>query len=447
MEGKSEVKLMYALINARLYDYKSYWDSSYLIFDKQIKKIGKMSEYDNLGYIEIDCKNKIILPSFITGHTHFYSSFARGMSINFNPQNFLDILEQLWWKVDHFLDLDMIYYSALMGALDQILSGTTTFIDHHASYQIKGSLDKIKEALNTKLKVRGVLAFETSDRFDIVESVKENINFSLQNKNQYINGLFGMHASLSLSDESLSYIAKNIGDLGIHIHVGESLMDEEESIKKYGLRVIERLDKFGLINNKSLLVHCTHINELEMDIIKKRGATIAVNVTSNLNNAVGISKIKTFLNKGIRVISGNDGLIQSQAIEYLNIYYLSHLQTESITGFTLDDLLIIINNTYEYANSLLNTNLGCFKAGNEADLIITDYSPYTKLDEENVFSHVFFGVYPNLKPSYVFVNGEMLVKDYQINLDLEEDYKKALSQANKLWEIIKKEGKNLEFKN
>ncbi len=438
---------MHALINARLYDYKSYRDSSYLLFDEKIQEIGEMREYQNSGYIEIDCKNKIVLPSFVTGHTHFYSSFARGMNISFNPKNFLEILEQLWWKVDHFLDLDMIYYSALMGALDQVLSGTTTFIDHHASYQVRGSLTKIKEALNDKLKVRGVLAFETSDRFDIVESVKENLDFSKQNNSHFISGLFGMHASLSLSDETLTYIAKNIGDLGIHIHVAESLMDEEESLKKYGLRVVERLDKFGLINEKSLLVHCTHINELEMDIIKKRGATIAVNVTSNLNNAVGISKIKTFLEKGIRVISGNDGLIQSQAIEYMNIYYLSHLQTKSIIGFSLDDLLKIINNTYDYTNSLLHTKLGSFEVGNEADLIIADYSPYTKLNEANVFSHLFFGVYPSLKPSFVFVNGEMVVKDYQITLDVEKDYDEALSQANKLWEIIQKEGKNLEFKN
>ncbi len=438
---------MYALINARLYDYKSYLDSSYLLFDKKIQEIGKMSEYKNSGYTEIDCKNKIVLPSFITGHTHFYSSFARGMNISFRPNNFLEILEQLWWKVDHFLDLDMIYYSALMGALDQVLLGTTTFIDHHASYQVKGSLTKIKEALNDKLKVRGVLAFETSDRFDIVESVKENLDFSRLNNSSFISGLFGMHASLSLSDETLAYIAKNIGDLGIHIHVAESLMDEEESLKKYGLSVVERLDKFGLINKTSLLVHCTHINELEMDIIKKRGATIAVNVTSNLNNAVGISKIKAFLDKNIPVISGNDGLIQSQAIEYMNIYYLSHLKTNSITGFSLDDLLKIINNTYDYANSLLHTKLGYFEIGNEADLIITDYSPYTKLNGENVFSHVFFGVYPSLKPSFVFANGEMLVKDYQLTLDVEKDYEKALSQANTLWEIIQKEGKNLEFKN
>lgn len=438
---------MYALINARIYDYKNYIESGYIIFDKKIIEIGEMTNYKKLNYQEIDCQDRLVLPSFVTGHTHFYSTFARGMSLNFNPNNFLEILKQMWWKVDHFLTLEMIYYSALMGSVDQLLNGTTTFIDHHASYQVLGSLTQIKNALNDKLKVRGVLAFETSDRFNIADCIEENTDFIKNNHSSFCSGLFGMHASLSLSDESLKRISEKLNGKGIHIHVAESLMDEEECQKKYGMTVIERLDKFNLINEKSLLVHCTHINELEMDIIKARNSTIAVNVTSNLNNAVGISQVKQFLKKGIRVISGNDGLIQSQAIEYLNIYYLGHLKNASPIGFSLADLLAIINYTYEYANNLLGTNLGSFKIGSEADILVVDYKPYTLVNEENIFSHIFFGVFPNLRPAYTFVDGSMLIENYKLNIDLLSDYQEALSQANKLWEIIKKEGNNLEFKN
>jgi cytosine/adenosine deaminase-related metal-dependent hydrolase len=437
---------MYAIINAKIYDYKNYLDDGYLIFDDFVVEVGKMSDYINRDYSEIDVSGNLVIPGFVTGHTHLYSTFARGLNLKFNPNNFLEILEQLWWKVDHFLDKDMIYYSALMGGLDQLKMGTTTLIDHHASFEVDGSLEAIKKALNDTLGLRSVLAFEVSDRFNVKEGILENVNYIKNHQSSLTTGLMGMHASLSLSDDSLVKIKHSLNDNGIHIHVAESLMDEEDCLKNYGMRVVERLEKFSLLNDKALLVHCTHINEVEMDIIKKYNATIAVNVTSNLNNAVGISQIKKFLDKDIKVISGNDGLIPSQALEYLNIYYLSHLKTASPIGFSLDDLRKIINNTYDYTNILLGTNLGVIKKGCEADLLIVDYKAFTSMHANNVFGHIFFGVYPGLKPKSVFAGGKLLIDNYQFSENYDDLYKEALLEANKLWEKLKKEGKNIEFK-
>ena len=439
---------MYALINAKIYDYDKYINNGFIVFDKAIKSIGKMTDYKkDISYKEIDCNNKLIIPGFVSGHTHFYSTFARGASFEFDPDNFLDILKQMWWKLDHFLDKDMIYYSALMGGIDQLKKGTTSLIDHHASYQVINSLNTIKSAINDKLKLRSVLAFETSDRFDVKKAIDENISFIKNNQAKNSTGLFGMHASLSLSNNTLVEIAKNIDGAGIHIHVAESLMDEQDCIEKYGMRVVERLDKYSLINERSLLVHCTHINETEMDIIKSRKATIAINPTSNLNNAVGISNVRKFLDKGIRVIIGNDGLIQSQAFEYLNAYYLGHLKTKSPIGFGLNDLKRIIRNTYDYINMLLKTNLGSFSKGSEADLLVIPYEPYTKINSDNVFGHLFYGVFPGFLPEKVFANGKCLISNYKLKQDFTNERNIALKQANKLWKKIKKEGNNLEFKN
>ncbi|MGE4572698.1 MAG: amidohydrolase family protein [Candidatus Izemoplasmatales bacterium] len=439
---------MFAITNVRIYDYQKYIDNGFIIFDEHIVEVGLMESFLNKDHYQvIDGQGKIIIPGFISGHTHLYSTFARGLSLDFNPKNFLDILKQMWWKVDHFLDLNMIFYSALMGGIDQLQSGTTALIDHHASYKVNGSLNQIKKALNDVLGMRSVLAFETSDRFDLMAAIKENIDFISENQSPYISGLFGMHASLSLSDDSLKKIGENLRGQGIHIHVGESLLDEERCIEQYGKRVVERLDDFQLINEKSLLVHCTHINDAEIEIIKKRKATIAINPTSNLNNAVGISHVKKFLDDGIRVILGNDGLIQSQAMEYLNTYYLGHLKNESPIGFTLGDLHKIMRNTYDYINERLMTKLGVFEKDCQADLLVIPYEPYTEINSDNVFGHLFFGVFPGLKPQDVFIGGKHLIKDYHLNFEHTEYYEKARQESNKLWNILKKEGKDFEFKN
>jgi cytosine/adenosine deaminase-related metal-dependent hydrolase len=433
---------MYALINAKIYDYQNYIDDGYVIFEDRIVDKGKMSEYKNKGYNEIDLKGNLVLPGFVAGHTHLYSTLARGASFDFNPENFVEILKQLWWKVDNFLDEKMIYSSALMGALNQLKFGSTTLIDHHASKLTKGSLKIVRQAVADKLKLKGIYAFESSDRFDIDESIEENIEFIKEYPNQ---GLFGMHASLSLSDESLKKIAEKLNGNGIHIHVAESKMDEDDCLEKYGMRVVERLEKFNLLNDKSLLVHCTHIDETEMDIIKKHNCTIAVNVTSNLNNAVGISKIRAFLDKGIRVIAGNDGLIPSMPLEYLNIFYLSHLKTESPVGFSFDDLRRIILNTYEYTNLIMGTSLGKIEKEAEADLLVCEYQPFTPLNENNVFAHLFYGVFPGFKPKRVIVSGKLVIDDYDFIEDYTKDYQEGINQAKRLWKLLEKEGKNIEF--
>lgn len=436
---------MIALINARIYDYHHYIENAYVIFNQKIVDIGSMDTYSkNSAYEEIDCQNKLIMPGLVTGHTHLYSTFARGASLSFNPKNFLEILKQMWWKIDHFLDEDMIYYSALMGGMDQLKHGTTTLVDHHASHLVKGSLSLIHKALIQTLGLRAVLAFETSDRFNVSDAIKENIDY-IDHPKVDSAGMFGMHASLSLSDESLEKIKKVLGQRGIHIHVAESQMDEDECLKTYGKRVVQRLDDFGLINENSLLVHCTHINEEEMDIIKKRNATIAINPTSNLNNAVGISHVKAFMDKGIRVILGNDGLIQSQVFEYLNTYYLGHLKNQSPTAFNLGHIKQIMINTYDFASEKLKISLGQIKKDFEADLLVLPYKPYTKMDENNAFGHMFFGVFPGFLPDKVFVKGKAVIDGYQFCQEDQQWLKEARRQSDKLWKILEKEGDYIEF--
>ena len=160
---------MFAFINARIYDYNRYLESGFIVFNQSIIEVGCMSEYVNRGYQELDLTGKLVLPGFVCGHTHLYSTFARGISLRFNPNNFLDILHQMWWKIDHFLDLDAVFYSAVMGGMNQLKLGTTTLIDHHASGKILGSLEMVKKAINDVLKMRGIFAFETSDRFNLID--------------------------------------------------------------------------------------------------------------------------------------------------------------------------------------------------------------------------------------------------------------------------------------
>ena len=81
--------------------------------------------------------------------------------------------------------------------------------------------------------------------------------------------MLGLHASFTLSDKSLSAASEIINehDLGIHIHLCEDKIDNEESIKSYGASPVERLRKCNLLNNKSILSHGIHLSEKDYETI------------------------------------------------------------------------------------------------------------------------------------------------------------------------------------
>lgn len=429
-----------AITHTTLYDFHTYRENAYILFDKEILEIGSMSDFTNKGYDIIDGKDHLILPGLVCGHTHIYSAFARGLSLPFNPQNFQEILDQLWWKLDGKLDLDMIYHSGIVFALDFLKNGVTTIIDHHASgIDIKNSLKTLSKAVSKDVGLRGIYAFETSDRFDVNACIKENISFAKSNQSPFIRGLFGLHASSSLSDKTLKLVKKNLNDMPIHIHVAESKADEEDSLLTYKKTIIQRLVDHDILNPKSIIAHAIHITDNELDLIKKHQAVIAVNMSSNMNNGVGTPNLNRFIDKNIPIIIGNDGISQAMTTEYLMAYYAMHHHDQSPNPFQLSHLLKMIQNTYDYASQILEIKLGKIKKDYQADLLMIPYIPPTPLDESNVFGHLFFGLFHSFKPKHVFIQGKEKIKNYQISKKMEDLYRDAQVSSHRLWENLNKE--------
>ncbi len=433
---------MKAIINARIYDYINYIENGYIVFDEQIHEVGCMRNFKDCGYQIIDAKGGLLLPSFVCAHSHIYSIFARGLSLPFAPHNFLDILKQMWWKIDAKIDNEITYYSGIASAREFLLNGVTTVIDHHASGEIIGSLEALNKSVCKVAKMRGIFCFESSDRYDIKECVKENKNFARKHHSNDVSGLFGMHASMTLGDDSLKLIKRNLNDIPLHVHVSESSMDEEDCIQKYNYSIIERFEKFDLLNPDSLIVHGVYLSENELDIISKHNCYLVVNTTSNMNNAVGLPNVKNYLNHGIKVMVGNDGLNSNMASEYMNVYYTSHLKNSSPIQLSLDDTKTMIINAYEYVSKRLNVNLGQLKEGFVSDFMLIDYMPFTKMDSNNVFGHIFFGLFPSFKPKDVYSHGKKVVANYQLTgKKLNAEFMKTQDASNKLWIKVMEENK------
>lgn len=419
---------MKAIKNVKIYDYEHFIEDGYIVYSDKIEEVGRMAHYTFEGQV-IDGKGKLVIPGLVNGHTHIYSMLFRGLQLPYDPKDFQDILDQLWWKFDQKLGLEEIYSSGIMYATESLQNGVTTIIDHHASGVISGSLETLKKAVVDELNMRLVLAFETSDRYDISECITENKKF-LHEKTEFYKGLFGMHASMSLSDETLNKIKENLDQQPIHVHIAESIADEKDAMEKYGKRVVERLDAFELINDQSILAHCLHINAAEVEILKNKNAMIALNPSSNLNNNVGLFDYN--LLKDLKLIIGTDGLGSNIAQEIYLFNLLAKKSVGSPLGIPETELIKIIENVYDLVNKLLGIKIGKMRQHYKADFLLIDYNNPTPMTKENAFSHILHGVFNQMQPEKVIINGKEVLSNYKVHLK-PEVYEKSVAVSKKLF--------------
>ncbi|WP_462427507.1 putative aminohydrolase SsnA [Fusobacterium varium] len=390
-----------------------------------------------------DVDRKVIMPGLINTHHHIYSAFARGMKSNGKPsENFVDILENLWWKLDKKLNLEDIEYSALTTYIDCIKNGVTTVFDHHASpYAITGSLETIAEAAK-KLGIRTCLCYEVSDRDGIEimeEGIKENVNFIKKYNTDFqnmIKGMFGLHASFTLSDESLKKCDKEMKGLnaGYHVHTAEGKADLEDSLRKYNKRVIERLRDFNILGDKTIAVHCIHINEEEMNILKDTKTNVVHNAESNMGNAVGCSPFLEMSVKGINIGIGTDGYTSDmfESMKVANIIHKHEKKNPSVAWTEVPTA--VFENNKKIAEKYFKGYIGVIKAGALADVIVVDYDPLTPMDGNNLNGHILFGMMGRSVTTTI-INGKVIMKDRKLLVgDEKRIFGHSRETAQKLWD-------------
>jgi len=227
----------------------------------------------------------------VCAHHHLYSALARYLpGPAREPQDFVEILELMWWRLDQALTLDDVYWSAKLAALDALEAGCTSIVDHHESPNaIEGSLDEIVRAC-AEVGVRVSCAYGVTDRHG-----PEGAQRGLAENERFLKaggrGLVGVHAAFTCTDETLEAAAGLAADLdvGVHIHVAESEVDAGAA---------DRLRH--LTNDDWLLVHGVHLPDDH-----GLAGTIVHNPRSNTANGVGYARPARFAN---RVVLGTDGI-------------------------------------------------------------------------------------------------------------------------------------------
>ncbi|MCP4593725.1 MAG: putative aminohydrolase SsnA [bacterium] len=418
-------------------------DGAVRVRDNLIVQVGRRGDVSADGCKRIDAGGGVIMPGMINAHNHFYSTFACGIALKEDPPtNFVEILQRLWWRLDKVLTLEDVYVSSLTPLCRGLRSGTTTVIDHHASPgAVRGSLDAIARAAG-EVGVRTCLCYELSDRDGpeiMQEGLDENEAFLKAHRasgDPMLSAAFGLHASMTLSQETLERAAE-VGralQAGFHVHVAESKFDQKDSLGKYGKRVVHRLADVEMLGSRTICAHCIHLKESEYEALLDSGTNVVHNPQSNMNNAVGAAAVLQMLSMGIQVGLGTDAMTANMLDEMRVAHLLQkHVTADPRAGF-VEACQMLFENNRRIASKFFSKPLGALAPDHLADIIVVDYDPVTPLHANNLWGHMMFGL-PTASVSLAMVNGAVRMENGRVlGVDEAEVAGKSRELAAKAWE-------------
>ena len=410
---------------------------SVLIKDDLISEIADEIDESNADKI-IDASGKILLPGFVNTHTHLSMTLFRGLADDLSLDSWLN---DHIWPMEANLNGDYCYIGALLGAVELIKSGTTTFSDMY--FYMEDVARAVDEA-----GIRAVLSYGMIDFGDAEKreaEIKENLQL-FENCDGMADGrikvFFGPHSPYTASEELLIKV-RELADkynMGIHIHVSETQKEINDVSQEKGLRPFEYLDKIGFLGPDVVAAHCVWLSDEEIEIIKKHGVKVSHNPCSNMKLASGISPVSKLIENDICVSIGTDGASSNN-----NLDLIEELKTASLLQkvSTLDPNVVnshdaIAMGTIKGAEALgLSDEIGSIEVGKKADIILIDTNSANMVpDSSTLTSNIIYSANGSNVDTTI-CNGKILMENKKLTvLDEQEIYDKARKAIKNLKEAI-----------
>ena len=283
------------------------------------------------------CADGEITAGAVCAHTHLYSGLARyGMPPAApTPENFTQILERVWWRLDRALDAEALRASAQDYVARALLAGTTALIDHHESpFLIEGSLAILADACE-QLGMRALLCYGATERnFGREEAARGLAECRRVPASPLIRGLVGLHASFTVSDDSVreaGALARELATV-LHVHVAEDFSDVDDARSRGFDGPLERLAALDALVPGSILAHGVHLSRAQVEMAAARSCWLVQNPRSNEGNRVGYAGNLRYSN---RVALGTDGWNGDMAEEEAALFRLAKPYSDDRTASRL----------------------------------------------------------------------------------------------------------------
>ena len=385
----------------------------------------------------IDAEGKILLPGLINTHTHLSMTLFRGLADDLSLDSWLN---DHIWPMEANLNGDYCYIGALLGAVELIKSGTTTFSDMY--FYMEDVARAVEDAGIRAVLSYGMIDFGDAERRE--NELNENLKL-FKNCNGMADGrikvFLGPHSPYTASEELLIR-TRELADeynMGIHIHVSETQKEIDDVSAEKGLRPFEYLEKIGLLGPDVVAAHCVWLSDEEIDIIKKHDVKVSHNPCSNMKLASGISPVSKLIENDICVSIGTDGASSNN-----NLDLIEELKTASLLQkvATLDPKVLSSDEAVEMATIKgaealgLDSEIGSIEVGKKADIILIDTNAANMVpDSSNLTSNIIYSANGSNVDTTI-CNGKILMENKKLTvLDEDEIYAKAKQAIKELKEL------------
>lgn len=351
----------------------------------KIVAIGDVPEDFRPGKV-IDGKNHLATPGFVNAHTHASMTLLRSYA---DDMALMDWLNNMIWPIEAKMNEDDIYWGAMLAMVEMVRSGTTTFADMYGPYMNRVAEAAMDAGIRGVL-CRGIIGVAPDGEQKLQENVELYKDYHGAN-NGKITVMFGPHAPYTCPPEFLKKVAKAAQDLGagIHIHMHETKTEVEDSLKQYGKRPFAWVEETGIFDNDHVLAaHCVHLDDNDIDIIKKHKIAVAHNPGSNMKLASGFAPVPRLLKEGVVTALGTDGASSNNNLDMLeevNLAAMLHKVNE------YDPLAVpafeALKMGTEYGAQAVNIEgLGRLEAGYKADITLWNMNSAAWFPRNNLVS-------------------------------------------------------------
>ena len=378
------------------------------------------------GYEIIDAKDRLIMPGLINMHTHAYMSLFRNYA---DDVSFEEWLFKRIMPVEDVIETEDAYWMNMLGMIEMIETGTTCFSDMHMfeGQSCRAALDSGMRAFIGRGLVGTDLYGDGAER--LAQTMRERERYECDT----IKFILSPHAIYSCSEKLMSQVAELAAKEGLlkQTHLSEGVKEVEDCYAQFGISPVELIDRAGFLDDKCILAHCVQMSEKDIELIKRRGATVVTNPASNAKLGNGIAPIKAFRESGINICIGTDGTSSNNTLNMFREMSLLSLMHKGVnrdsTFLSANDVLAM--STVNAAKALgMEGRLGIISEGACADLIFIDLTASSLFPNNDLITALCYSANGSEVAS-VMVNGKMLMKDREL---LTIDRSRVLSEVSRL---------------
>ncbi len=364
---------------------------------------------------EVTCSSHAVLPGLINLHTHAAMTLLRGYADDLPLMEWLT--QHIWPAEAKHVSTDFVRTGSLLACSEMLRGGVTCMNDMYFFPEATASA-----VLATGMRASlGMIAIEfptayaaTADEYlakglDLRDRLRHEASLSF---------CLAPHAPYTVSDATFEKIARYAEelDLPVHVHVHETAGEIADEVEKHGVRPLARLDRLGLVGPHLIAVHAVHLNEDEIALLARTGASVAHCPASNLKLASGLAPTAALEAAGVNLGIGTDGAASNNRLDMFAEMRLAALLAKGASGNAgaLPAQYALQAATLNGARAMgQEARIGSLIPGKLADVIAVNLGAS---DLQPVYDPVSHLVYTagRRDVTHVWVGGKAVVKSQQV---------------------------------